>query len=154
MHFFFYSFLMVTTLSSKLWFLQWSCMHVRVETIKKAERWRTDGFELWCCRRLFEGPLDCKEIQPVHPKGNQSWIFTGKTDAVAEAPLFWLPDAKSRLLGKAPDAGKDWGQKKKMRWLDSITDSIDMNLSKLREIVKEEEPGVLQPWGNKESDTS
>ena len=73
-------------------------------TIKKAECWRIDAFELWCWRRLLE-------IQSVHPKGNQSWIFIGRTDA--EAPILWSPDAKSWLIGKASDAGKDWGQEEK-----------------------------------------
>ena len=76
-------------------------------TIKKAECQRTDAFELWCWRRL-ESPLDSKDIKPVDPKGNQSWIFTGRTDAEAEALILWPPDAKSWLIGKDPDAGKDW----------------------------------------------
>ena len=63
-------------------------------TIKKAERRRTDAFELWCWRRL-ESPLDCKEIQPVHPKGNQSWVFIGRTDVEAETLILWPPDVKS-----------------------------------------------------------
>ena len=63
-------------------------------TIRKAEYQRIDAFELWCWRR-FENPLDCKEIQPVHPKGNQSCIFIGRTDAEAEAPILWLPDVKN-----------------------------------------------------------
>ena len=81
-------------------------------TIKKAEHWRIDAFELWCWTRL-ESPLDCKEIQPVHPKGDQPWIFTGRTDAEAEATIIWPPDVRNWLLGKDPDAGKDWGQKEK-----------------------------------------
>ena len=64
--------------------------------------------ELWCWRSL-ENLLDCKDIQPVNPKGNQPWIFIGRADAEANAPIFWLPDAKSWLIGQAPDAGKDWG---------------------------------------------
>ena len=68
---------------------------------------RIDAFELWCWRRLLS-PLDSKEIQPVHPKGNQSWIFIGKTDAEAETPILWPPDGKNRLIGKDPDPGKDW----------------------------------------------
>ena len=83
-------------------------------TIKKAEWWRIDWieFELWCWRRL-ESPLDCKEIQPVHPKGDQSWVFIGRTDAEAETPILWPPDVKNWLIGKDPDAGKDWGQEEK-----------------------------------------
>ena len=64
-------------------------------TIKKAERRSIDAFELWCWRRLLRVPLDCKEIQPVHPKGDQSWVFIGRTDAEAETPILWSPDAKS-----------------------------------------------------------
>ena len=72
----------------------------------------------WCfwtvvLQKTLESPLDCKEIQPVHPKGNQSWIFIGRTDAEAEAPVLWPPDAKSRLLTKDPDTGKDWRQEEK-----------------------------------------
>ena len=58
----------------------------------------------------WESPLDCKEIQPVHPKGDQSWVFNGRTDTEAETPILWPPDAKSWLIGKDPDAGKDWRQ--------------------------------------------
>ena len=86
--------------------------------------------------------LDSKEIQPVNPKGNQLWIFIGRTDAEAEAPIFWPPDAKSWLTGKDSDAGKDWGQERQVteiRRLNGITDSIDMNLSKLWKIVKDKE---------------
>ena len=61
----------------------------------------------------LEGPLDCKEIQPVHPRGDQSWVFIGGTDVEAETPILWPPDAKSWLVGKDPDAGKDWGQEEK-----------------------------------------
>ena len=81
-------------------------------TVKKAEHQRIDAVELWCWRRL-ESPLDCKETKPDHPKGNQSWIFIGRTDAEAETPILWPPDAKSWLIGKDPDAGKDWRQEEK-----------------------------------------
>ena len=77
-------------------------------TIKKAECWRIDAFELWCWRRLLKSLLNCKEIQPIHPKGNQSWIFIGRTDAEAETPILWPPDAMSWLICKDPDAAKDW----------------------------------------------
>ena len=74
--------------------------------------WRIDAFKLWWWRRLLS-PLDCKEIQLVHPKGNQSWVFIGRNDAKAETPILWPPDVKSWLIWKDPDAGKDWGQKEK-----------------------------------------
>ena len=79
-------------------------------TIKKAEHWRIYAFELWCWRRL-ESPLDCKEIQPVHPKGNQSWIFIGRTEG--ETPKLWPPDVRNWLIRKDPDAGKYWRQEEK-----------------------------------------
>ena len=69
-------------------------------TIRKADCWRADAFKSWCWRKLSESPLDCKEIQPVHPKGNQSWIFIGRTDAEAEVPILCPPDVKSWLTGK------------------------------------------------------
>ena len=80
-------------------------------TIKKAERWRIDAFELWCWRR--HSPLDCKEIQPVHSKGDQSWVFIERTDAEAKTPILWPPDVKSWLIWKDLDAREDWGQEEK-----------------------------------------
>ena len=82
-------------------------------TAKKAEHQRIDAFKLWCWRRLLRVPLGSKEIKPVNPKGNQPWIFTERTDAEAEAPILWPPDAKSQLIGKDPNAGKDWRQEKR-----------------------------------------
>ena len=81
-------------------------------TLKKAEHWRIDAFELWCWRRL-ESPLKCQEIKPVNPEGNESWIFIERTDAEIEPPILWPPDAKSQLIGKDSDSGKDWRQEEK-----------------------------------------
>ena len=73
---------------------------------KKAECWRIDAFEL--LEKTLESPLDCKEVKPVHPKGNQSWIFIGRTDSEAETSILWPPDVKNWLIWKDPDPGKDW----------------------------------------------
>ena len=81
--------------------------------LKKAERRRIAAFELRCWRRLFGSPLDRKEIKPVNPKGNQSWIFIGRTDSEVEALILWPSDAMSWLIGKDPDAGKDWRQEER-----------------------------------------
>ena len=104
------------------------------------KNWQFSTVEL---EKTLESPLDCKEIQPVHPKGNQTWLFIGRTDAEAEAQVLWPPDAKNQLIGKAPDARKDWELEEKgqqrMRWVDGITDSMDTSLSKCRKIVKDRE---------------
>ena len=81
-------------------------------TVKKAEHWRIDAFEL-VLEKTLESPLDCKEIQPVHSKGDQSWVFIGGTDVEDESPILWPPDVKSWPIWKAPDAGKDWRQEER-----------------------------------------
>ena len=92
-----------------------SSSHVWIWEMDYKESWAPKNWCFWTVvlKKTIESPLDCKEIQPVHPKGNQSWIFTGRTDAKAETPRLWPPDAKSWLLGKDPDAGKDRRQEEK-----------------------------------------
>ena len=93
--------------------------------------------------KTLESPLDCKEIQPVYPKGDQSRVFIWRTDAEAETPILWPPDVKSWIIGKDPDAGKDWRQEEEGmtedEMVDSITDSMYMSLSKLQELVMDRE---------------
>ena len=122
-------------------------------TIKKAECWRINAFELWCWKRL-ESPLDSKEIKPVNLKGNQPWIFTGRTDA--EAPILWPPDAKHQLIGKDPDAGKDWGQEERVTEDEMVGWHHQFNGRELGQTPGDGEgQGGLpccSPWGCKESD--
>ena len=93
---------------------------------------------MWCfwtvvLKNTLESPLDGKEIKPVNPEVNQSWILFGRTDPKAENPILWPPDAKSQLIGKDPDAGKDWRWEEKGTTEDGITDPMDMSSSKLRD---------------------
>ena len=137
-----------------------SSSHVWMWELNHKESWVPKN---WCflsvVLKTLENSLDCKEIKPVHPKGNQSWIFTGKTDAEAETPILWSPDAKNWLIGKDPDAGKDWGQDEKGTTEDEMVGWHHW----LNGHEFEQAPGVgdgqgslvcCSPWGRKESDTT
>ena len=109
-------------------------------------------------QKTLESQLDCKEIQPVNPKGNQPWIFIGRMDAETEAPIHWPPDAKSQLIGKDPDAGKDWRQKKRAAEDEMVRSHHWLNGHKFEHTLGDDEgQGSLaccSLWGCKESDTT
>ena len=128
-------------------------------TIKQAEHQKNWCFQTAVLEKTLESSLDCKEIQPVNPKGNQAWIFIGRTDAEAEALMLWPPDAKSRPTGKDSDAGKDWGQEEKRatedemvgwhHWLDG--DEFEQTP---RDSGGQGSLACCSPWGCKELDTT
>ena len=142
------------TLPTKAQGYGFSSGHVWMWELDHKESWVPKNWYFWTVvlEKTLESPLDCKEIQPVYPKGHQSWIITGKTDAEAETPILWPPDEKSWLIGKGSDAGKIEGRRRRgqqrMRWLDGITDLMDMSLGKLRNWWWTGRPGVLQPTGS------
>ena len=120
-----------------------SSNHVWMWELDYKESWAQKNWCFWTVvlEKTIESPLDCKEIQPVHPKGDQSRAFIGRTDVEAETPMLWPPDGKSWLIWKDPDAGKDWGQEEKGMTEDwvSITDSMEMGLGGLQELVMDRE---------------
>ena len=119
------------------------------------ESWAPKNWCFWTVvlEKTLESPLDCKEIQPVHSKGAQPWVFFGKTDAKAETPVFWPPDVKDWLIWKDTDAGNDWRREKKGMTEDEMVgsrtqDSVGMSLSKLWETVKVREAGMQKSMGS------
>ena len=138
-----------------------SSSHVWMWELDYKESWAPKNWCFWtvALEKTLESPLDCKEIQPVHPEGDQSWVFIGRTDAEAETPVLWPPHAKSWLIGKDSDAGRDWGQEEKGTTEDEMAGWHHW----LNGHEFEETPGVgdgqgslacCGSWGHKESDTT
>jgi len=136
-----------------------SSSHVQIWELDYKESWVPKNWCFWTVvlEKTLESPLDCKEIQPINPKENQSWIFFGRTDAETEHPILWPPDAKNWLTVKVPDAEKDWRQEEKGRTTDEIVGWHQLDGQEF-----EKAPGVgdgqgslasCSPWGCKELDT-
>ena len=136
-------------------------IHVWIWKLDYKENWVLKNWCFWTevLEKTLDSPLDCKEIQPVHPKGNQSWIFIGRTDAEVDAPILWPPDVKNWLIGKDPDAGKDWRQEEKgitedemlgwHRWLDGHEFEQALGVGDAQGSLVHH-----SPWDHKESDTT
>ena len=133
--------------------------HIQMWESDHKEGWvlKTRCFQIVVLEKTLESPLDSKEIQPVNPKGNKSWLFTGKTDAEAEAPILWPPDAKNGLIGKDPDAGKDWRQEEKGTTEDEMVGWHHLLDGQGFEKTPRDSEGqgsleCHRPWGHNESD--
>ena len=128
--------------------------------LNRKEGWAPKNWCFWTVvlEKTLESPLNLKEIKPVHPKGNQSWIFIGRTDAEAETQILWPPDGKNWLIGKDLDAGKDWRQEKGMTEDEMVGWHHWLNGHEFEQVPGDDEgPGSLvccSPWGHKESDTT
>ena len=129
--------------------------HVRMWELDCEEGWTPKNWCFWTVvlEKTLESPLDRSEIKPVHPKGNQFWIFIGRADAEGEAPVLWTPDVKSWLIGKYPDSGEDWRQKEKgaakdemVRWCDPL------NGHDIEQTPENSEGQRSNPWGCEELD--
>jgi len=138
-----------------------SSSHVWMWELDYKESWMLKNWCFWTVvlEKTLESPLDCKEIQPVHPKGDQSWIFIGMTDAEAETPILWPPDAKNWLIGKDPDAGQDWRQEEKGTTEDETVGwhhQLDGHECEQASGVGDGQGSLVccSPWGRKESDTT
>ena len=127
--------------------------HAHVWELDQKEGWAPKNwcFQIMVLEKILESPLDCK-IKPVNPKGNQPWLFTGRTDAEAETPVLWPPDVKTRLIGKDSDAGKDWEQEEKGTTEDEMVGwHHRLNRHESEQTLGEwrtEEPGVLRSMGS------
>ena len=140
-----------------------SSSHVCVWELVYKESWVLKNWCFWTVvlEKTLEGLLDCKEIKPVNPKGNQPWIFIGRTDAKAEAPILWPPDAKSQLIRQDPDAGQDWRQEEKGMTEDEMVEWHHwLNGYEFEQALGDGEGlgrtalACCSPWGCKESDTT
>ena len=136
-----------------------SSSHVWMWELDYKESWSPKNWCFWTVvlEKTLESPMDCKEIQPVHPKGNQSWIFIGRTDAEAETPILWPPVVKNWLIGKDPDARKYWRQEKGTTEDEMVGWHHQLDGHEFEQALEvgdgQEGLACCSPWGRKESDT-